>query len=84
MNWRNQLDHAIANDDESARYRKERERNRLKGGIERLLNTENNTVNRGSEERHSLLAFHLQVCGDALLSWVTMSEVGFSYLPADC
>ncbi len=40
---------------------------------------ENNTVNRGSERKTLVLAVVAGVCGDALLSWVTMSEVGFIF-----
>lgn len=45
------------------------------------MSNENNTVNRGSERKTLVLAVIAGVCGDALLSWVTMSEVGFSIFP---
>ncbi len=45
------------------------------------MSNENNTVNRGSERKTLVLAVVAGVCGDALLSWVTMSEVGFSIFP---
>lgn len=45
------------------------------------MSNENNNVNRGSERKTLVLALVAGVCGDALLSWVTMSEVGFSIFP---
>ncbi|MDN3615488.1 YijD family membrane protein [Vibrio gallaecicus] len=45
------------------------------------MSNENNTVNRGSEKKALVLALIAGVCGDALLSWVTMSEVAFSIFP---
>ena len=45
------------------------------------MSNEKNTVNRGSERKTLVLALVAGVCGDALLSWVTMSEVGFSIFP---
>ncbi|MDN3700720.1 YijD family membrane protein [Vibrio artabrorum] len=45
------------------------------------MSNESHTVNRSSERKTLVLAVVAGVCGDALLSWVTMSEVGFSIFP---
>jgi len=45
------------------------------------MSNENNTLNRGSERKTLVLALIAGMCGDALLSWVTMSEVSFSIFP---
>ncbi|MGF1752938.1 YijD family membrane protein [Vibrio makurazakiensis] len=45
------------------------------------MSKENNTLNRGSERKTLVLALIAGMCGDALLSWVTMSEVSFSIFP---
>ncbi len=37
--------------------------------------------NHGSERKTLILALIAGMCGDALLSWVTMSEVSFSIFP---
>ena len=45
------------------------------------MSNENNPINRGSERKTLVLALIAGMCGDALLSWLTMSEVGFSIFP---
>ncbi|MBA5764476.1 YijD family membrane protein [Vibrio sp. 404] len=45
------------------------------------MSNENNPINRGSEKKTLVLALIAGMCGDALLSWLTMSEVGFSIFP---
>ncbi|WP_260261977.1 YijD family membrane protein [Vibrio intestinalis] len=45
------------------------------------MSNENNPVNRGSEKKTLVLALVAGMCSDALLSWLTMSEVGFSIFP---
>ncbi|GAK84821.1 ATPase of the AAA+ class [Vibrio ponticus] len=45
------------------------------------MSNENNPINRGSERKTLVLALIAGMCGDALLSWLTMSEVSFSIFP---
>ncbi|NVD08145.1 YijD family membrane protein [Vibrio sp. JPW-9-11-11] len=45
------------------------------------MSNETNQVNRGSERKTLLLALIAGMCGDAMLSWLTMSEVSFSIFP---
>ncbi|MHC6528590.1 MULTISPECIES: YijD family membrane protein [unclassified Vibrio] len=45
------------------------------------MSNENNPVNRGSERKTLVLALVAGMCGDALLSWLTMSDVAFSIFP---
>ena len=45
------------------------------------MSNENNPINRGSERKTLVLALVAGMCSDALLSWLTMSEVGFSIFP---
>ncbi|KJY67581.1 membrane protein [Vibrio coralliilyticus] len=45
------------------------------------MSNEVNQVNRGSEKKTLVLALIAGMCGDALLSWLTMSEVSFSIFP---
>ncbi|RJX64930.1 YijD family membrane protein [Vibrio sinensis] len=45
------------------------------------MSNENNPIDRGSEKKTLLLALVAGMCGDALLSWLTMSEVSFSIFP---
>ncbi|GAA5648328.1 YijD family membrane protein [Vibrio proteolyticus] len=45
------------------------------------MSNENNPVNRGSERKTLILALVAGMCGDALLSWLTMSDVAFSIFP---
>ncbi|MGD8113030.1 YijD family membrane protein [Vibrio sp. TRT 21S02] len=45
------------------------------------MSNEINQVNRGSEKKTLVLAVIAGMCGDALLSWLTMSEVSFSIFP---
>ncbi len=45
------------------------------------MTTQNNPVNHGSEKKTLVLALIAGMCGDALLSWMTMSEVSFSIFP---
>ncbi|MBU2897524.1 YijD family membrane protein [Vibrio hepatarius] len=45
------------------------------------MSNEINQSDRGSEKKTLVLALIAGMCGDALLSWVTMSEVPFSIFP---
>ncbi|WP_341662909.1 YijD family membrane protein [Vibrio sp.] len=45
------------------------------------MSNEVNQVDTGSEKKTLVLALIAGMCGDALLSWVTMSEVSFSIFP---
>lgn len=45
------------------------------------MSNETNQVNRGSEKKTLVLALIAGMCGDAMLSWLTMSEVSFSIFP---
>ncbi|MDN3696626.1 MULTISPECIES: YijD family membrane protein [Vibrio] len=45
------------------------------------MSNENNATTRKSEKKTLVLALIAGVCGDALLSWMTMSEVSFSIFP---
>ncbi|MCG9598636.1 YijD family membrane protein [Vibrio sp. Isolate25] len=45
------------------------------------MSNEVNQINRGSEKKTLVLALVAGMCGDALLSWLTMSEVSFSIFP---
>ncbi|WP_428773646.1 YijD family membrane protein [Vibrio sp.] len=45
------------------------------------MSNENISVNSGSEKKTLILAIVAGMCGDALLSWLTMSEVSFSIFP---
>ncbi|SDH89155.1 Protein of unknown function [Vibrio xiamenensis] len=45
------------------------------------MSNENNQVERGSERKTLILALIAGMCGDALLSWLTMSEISFSIFP---
>ncbi|MCW8335421.1 YijD family membrane protein [Vibrio sp. SCSIO 43135] len=45
------------------------------------MSNDSNLVNRGSERKTLILALIAGMCGDALLSWMTMSEVSFSIFP---
>ncbi|RTZ13810.1 YijD family membrane protein [Vibrio aquaticus] len=45
------------------------------------MSNETNQVNRGSEKKTLVLALIAGMCGDAMLSWMTMSEVSFSIFP---
>ncbi|MYM61465.1 YijD family membrane protein [Vibrio sp. OCN044] len=45
------------------------------------MSNEVNRVDTGSEKKTLILALIAGMCGDALLSWVTMSEVSFSIFP---
>lgn len=45
------------------------------------MSNENNPINRGSEKKTLVLALVAGMCSDSLLSWLTMSEVGFSIFP---
>ncbi|GLT20318.1 membrane protein [Vibrio zhanjiangensis] len=45
------------------------------------MSNEVNQVDRGSEKKTLVLALIAGMCGDALLSWITMSEVSFSIFP---
>lgn len=45
------------------------------------MSNEVNQVNRGSERKTLVLALIAGMCGDAMLSWLTMSEVTFSIFP---
>ncbi|WP_159657665.1 YijD family membrane protein [Vibrio atypicus] len=45
------------------------------------MSNEANQVNRGSEKKTLVLALVAGMCGDAMLSWLTMSEVSFSIFP---
>ena len=45
------------------------------------MSNETNQVNRGSEKKTLVLALIAGMCGDAVLSWLTMSEVSFSIFP---
>ncbi|EGU36165.1 hypothetical protein VII00023_04157 [Vibrio ichthyoenteri ATCC 700023] len=45
------------------------------------MSNENNPINRGSEKKNLVLALVAGMCSDSLLSWLTMSEVGFSIFP---
>ncbi|EJI1280343.1 YijD family membrane protein [Vibrio vulnificus] len=46
-----------------------------------MSNDNENNVNRGSERKTLVLALITGMCGDAILSWLTMSEVSFSIFP---
>ncbi|OIQ24350.1 YijD family membrane protein [uncultured Vibrio sp.] len=51
-----------------------------------MSNTENvreqdSQINKGSERKTLVLALIAGMCGDALLSWMTISEVSFSIFP---
>lgn len=39
------------------------------------MSNENSMSNRGSERKTLVLAVVAGICGDALLSWITMSDV---------
>lgn len=43
-----------------------------------MSNESNNTNNHGSERKTLVLALIAGMCGDALLSWMTISQVSFS------
>ncbi len=45
------------------------------------MSNENNQVERGSERKTLILALVAGMCGDALLSWLTMDEISFSIFP---
>lgn len=45
------------------------------------MSNENSMTNRGSERKTLVLAVVAGICGDALLSWITMSDVAFSIFP---
>ncbi|MFB9137488.1 YijD family membrane protein [Vibrio sp. AK197] len=45
------------------------------------MSNENIQIEQGSEKKTLLLALIAGMCGDALLSWLTMSEVSFSIFP---
>ena len=45
------------------------------------MSNEINQSDRGSEKKTLVLALIAGMCGDALLSWMTMSEVPFSIFP---
>ncbi|MDE1220373.1 YijD family membrane protein [Vibrio aestuarianus] len=45
------------------------------------MSNENSMTNRGSERKTLVLAVVAGICGDALLSWITMSDVSFSIFP---
>ncbi|WP_100754048.1 YijD family membrane protein [Vibrio salilacus] len=45
------------------------------------MSNETNQVNRSSEKKTLVLALVAGMCGDAVLSWLTMSEVSFSIFP---
>lgn len=45
------------------------------------MSNETNQVDRGSETKTLVLAVIAGMCGDAMLSWLTMSEVSFSIFP---
>ena len=45
------------------------------------MSNETNQVNRGSEKKTLVLALVAGMCGDAMLSWLTMSQVSFSIFP---
>ena len=45
------------------------------------MSNEVNRVDTGSEKKTLIMALIAGMCGDALLSWVTMSEVSFSIFP---
>jgi hypothetical protein len=45
------------------------------------MSNEKNQVNRGSEKKTLVLALIAGMCGDAMLSWLTMSEISFSIFP---
>lgn len=45
------------------------------------MSNETSLVNRGSERKTLVLALVAGMCGDAILSWLTMSEVSFSIFP---
>ncbi|MDE1240032.1 YijD family membrane protein [Vibrio aestuarianus] len=45
------------------------------------MSNENSMSNRGSERKTLVLAVVAGICGDALLSWITMSGVSFSIFP---
>ncbi|CAH8230335.1 YijD family membrane protein [Vibrio aestuarianus] len=45
------------------------------------MSNENSMTNRGSERKTLVLAVVAGICGDALLSWITMSGVSFSIFP---
>ncbi|OLQ93716.1 hypothetical protein BIY21_11410 [Vibrio ponticus] len=45
------------------------------------MSNENNPINHGSEKKTLVLALIAGMCGDSLLSWLTMSEVSFSIFP---
>ena len=45
------------------------------------MSNEINQVNRSSEKKTLILALIAGMCGDAILSWLTMSEVAFSIFP---
>lgn len=46
-----------------------------------MSNDTENNVNRSSERKTLVLALITGMCGDAILSWLTMSEVSFSIFP---
>lgn len=45
------------------------------------MSNNENPINRGSERKTLALALVAGMCGDALLSWMTISEVSFSIFP---
>ncbi|MDE1350710.1 YijD family membrane protein [Vibrio aestuarianus] len=45
------------------------------------MSNENSMSNRGSERKTLVLAVVAGICGDSLLSWITMSDVSFSIFP---
>ncbi|ELO1780501.1 YijD family membrane protein [Vibrio fluvialis] len=45
------------------------------------MSKESNKTNHGSERKTLVLALIAGMCGDALLSWMTMREVSFSIFP---
>lgn len=45
------------------------------------MSNETNQVNHGSEKKTLVLALIAGMCGDAMLSWLTMSDVSFSIFP---
>ncbi|WP_165310004.1 YijD family membrane protein [Vibrio ziniensis] len=46
-----------------------------------MSNESSSTINHGSERKTLVLALIAGMCGDALLSWITISEVSFSIFP---
>ncbi|MBD0788666.1 YijD family membrane protein [Vibrio sp. Y2-5] len=46
-----------------------------------MSNESSGSINHGSERKTLILALIAGMCGDALLSWMTISEVSFSIFP---